>query len=68
MKWSMVKIQEDTNFLMKTFNYFHDSCIASMQYKSGAYVDKSNFYINPMSTERALSVIFHSRFKNGFAI
>ena len=64
----MVKIQEDTNFLMKTFNYFHDSCIASMQYKIGAYVDKSNFSMNPINTKLTLSVIFHSRFKNGFAI
>ena len=39
-----------------------------MQYKSGAYVDKSNFSMNPINTERTLSLIFHSQFKNCSAI
>lgn len=68
MKWNTIETQEDINCLMKTFNYFHDSCIVSMQYKSGAYVDKSNFSMNPINTDRTLSIIFHSQFKDCFAI
>lgn len=68
MKWNTIETQDDIDFLLKTFNGFHDSCIVSMQYKSGAYVDKSDFSMNPINIERTLSIIFHSQFKNCLAI
>ena len=68
MEWNIIETQDDIDFLLKVFNDFHDSCIVSMQYKSGAYVDKSNFSMNPINTERTLSLTFHSQFKNCSAI
>ena len=68
MEWNIIETQDDIDFLLKVFNDFHDSCIVSMQYKSGAYVDKSNFSMNSINTERTLSLIFHSQFKNCSAI
>ena len=68
MKWNVVKTQDDIDFLLKKFNNFHDSCIASMKYKSGAYVDRSSYSMNPINTERTLSVTFQSQFKDCYSI
>lgn len=68
MKWNIIETQDDIDFLLKVFNDFHDSCIVSMQYESGAYLDKSDFSMNPINTERTLSITFHSQFKNCSAI
>lgn len=39
MRWKEIKNKEDISFLMKEYSCFHDSCIVSINYISGAYVD-----------------------------
>jgi hypothetical protein len=68
MEFNLVKTQEDIDYLLNKFHDFHDSCIVSVNYKSGAYVDKSNFSMNPLNTARTLSVIFQSQFKDCYSI
>lgn len=37
--WHKVELQEDIDFLMETYGGFHDSCIVSLSFQSGAFVD-----------------------------
>jgi hypothetical protein len=68
MSWNVVKTQDDIDFLLKTVYDFHDSCLVSLQYTSGAYVDVSDFSMNPINTERKLSMIFQSQFKECYSV
>lgn len=38
MSWNIVRTQDDIDFLLKTSHGFHDSCLVSLQYISGARV------------------------------
>ncbi len=68
MNWNIVKTQDDIDFLLKTFHGFHDSCLVSLQYVSGACVDSSDFSMNPINTERKLSMIVQSQFEDWYSI
>lgn len=39
-EWNQINNQTDIENLRYLYNNFHDSCICSMEYKSGAYVDE----------------------------
>lgn len=68
MEWNMVKSPDDIDYLLKTFNNFHDSCIVLIKYESGAYVNKSNSSMQPLNTKRILSVVFQSQFKSCYSV
>ena len=38
--WNQINSQADIENLLYLYNNFHDSCICSVTYKSGAYVDE----------------------------
>lgn len=47
--------------LMDSFMGFHDSCIVSISYNSGAYVDKNKAMGCGDKDEHSLTMIFHSQ-------
>jgi len=42
MEWNCVKNRDDIKELFNIYDDFHDSCIVSLAYKSGNFVDSSN--------------------------
>lgn len=42
MEWNCVKNRDDIKELFDIYDAFHDSCIVSLAYKSGNFVDSSN--------------------------
>lgn len=57
-EWKTVKEQKDIDLLMDTYGNFHDACIVSMNYQSGAYVDDNRVLYYGDAKSRRLSVIF----------
>lgn len=60
-QWKEILSQNDIDELLDTYGDFHDSCIVSMNYQSGAFVDGKGamHFGNPV--EHNLSVVFHSQ-------
>ena len=56
--WHKIETQEDIDFLMNTYGYFHDSCIVSMNYHSGAFIDDDRTLYYGDAKDRKLSVVF----------
>ena len=44
--WNEVKNEIDIENLMKEYSSFHDSCIVSINYHSGAFVDDESAMVN----------------------
>ena len=63
-EWKEIQNQEDINGLMETFVGFHDSCITTVRYESGCYVDeKRNMYAHVPPEKFVLNVVFHSQWE-----
>lgn len=61
--WHKVELQEDIDFLMETYGGFHDSCIVSLSFQSGAFVDNDMVMHFGGPNERILSVICQSQWE-----
>lgn len=61
--WHKIKTQEDIALLMDIYGNFHDSCIVSMNYHSGAFVDDDRTLYYGDENNRRLSVIFQCQWK-----
>lgn len=61
--WHKIKTQEDIELLMNTYGNFHDACMVSMNYNSGAFVDDGGTLYYGNENDRRLSVIFHCQWK-----
>lgn len=58
-----IKNNEDTEELMKEFNWFHDSCIKELVYYSGGYVGEDGS-MYPFNSSRCVKIIFQSQSAN----
>ncbi len=61
--WYAIETESDIEFLMSAYAGFHDSCIVSLRFQSGAFVDDEGTMHFGDSTSRNLTVIFHSQWK-----
>ena len=59
--WKQVETTEDIDELLQTFHGFHDSCITSIRYESGNYVDKDGSMIFAGIHDYELHMIFQSQ-------
>lgn len=64
MCWTEITNQAAIDKLMTDFGGFHDSCIVSVSYSSGNYVDKDGGMGCGDSEEHTISMILHSQWKN----
>ena len=51
--WHPIKTQEDIEHLMSAYGDFHDSCIVSLDFQSGAYVDDDRSRLPERSKRQA---------------
>lgn len=61
--WNNIKTETDAVDFMNIIDYFHDTCIKEMKYKSGAYVDE-NFAMYPINDCRTLSIVLQCQKRN----
>lgn len=63
MEWKEITSQDDIDALFSLYGGFHDSCIVSVRYQSGAFVDvEGTMHFGDLS-ERELVVTFHSQMR-----
>jgi len=63
-EWRSVEDQQGIDGLMETFMGFHDSCIHSLRYESGCYVDgEGSMYAHVPPEKFVLHMVFHSQWK-----
>lgn len=58
--WKQVKTKSDIEELIFESQNFHDSCLHSMEYTSGAYVDKDGS-MYPVNSSRILTMQMHQQ-------
>lgn len=63
MCWTEITDQAAIDKLMTDFGGFHDSCIVSIDYQSGNYVNKDGAMGCGDSDEHTISMILHSQWK-----
>lgn len=64
-EWKEISSQKDIDELLNTYHGFHDSCIVSVNYQSGASVDdKGTMYFGNVA-QHELFVVFHSQWEPG---
>ncbi len=61
--WHNIETESDIALLMSTYGCFHDSCIVSLSFQSGAYVNDERAMYFGDAESRKLSVIFHSQWE-----
>ena len=59
--WNEIKNEIDIKNLMKEYSGFHDSCIMSINYHSGAFVDDKGAMANGGLLEHSVEMILHSQ-------
>ena len=59
--WNEIKNEVDIENLMEEYCDFHDSCIVSINYHSGAYVDDKGDMLNGELLEHSIEMILHSQ-------
>ena len=59
--WNEIKNEIDIENLMKEYSGFHDSCIVSINYCSGACVDDKGAMANGGLLEHSIEMILHSQ-------
>lgn len=65
-EWKTVEDQRGIEELMEAFMGFHDSCIHSLRYESGCYVDgERSMYAHCPPESFVLRMILHSQWKEG---
>ena len=60
-EWKQVAIQADIDLLMNEFCAFHDSCIVSVNYFSGSFVDTNGTMKGGDECDKVLCVSFDSQ-------
>lgn len=61
--WKEIGNKEDVETLMNYFQWFHDSCIISLQYKSGNTVLDDGAMTFPKETDVVANVVLQSQFE-----
>ena len=61
--WHDIKTQADIDSLMSAYIGFHDSCIVSLNFQSGAFVDDERAMHFGKAEDRRLCVIFQSQWE-----
>lgn len=61
-KWHYIKEQKDIDLLMETYRDFHDSCIVSLNYRSGDSTEGSTLFYG-LAKDHRLSLIFQSQWE-----
>ena len=61
--WHPIKTQEDVERLMSDYGDFHDSCVVSLNFQSGAYVDDDRAMHFGDAQARVLSVVFQRQWE-----
>ena len=59
--WNEIKNEIDIENLMKEYSCFHDSCIVSINYHSGAFVDEKGAMTNGELLDHSIEMILHSQ-------
>ena len=59
--WNEIKNEIDIENLMKEYSGFHDSCIVSINYHSGAFVDEKGAMANGELLDHSIEMILHSQ-------
>ena len=59
--WNEIKNENDIESLLTLYGGFHDSCIVSVNYKSGAYVDDNGGMANGELLEHSVEIVLHSQ-------
>lgn len=59
--WTEVTDNSAIDKLMSDYGGFHDSCIVSISFTSGAYVDENGGMSDGTSDEHTLSMVVHSQ-------
>lgn len=62
--WNEIKNENDIESLMDEYGGFHDSCIVSIKYQSGAKVDCNNAMSNGELLEHSVEMVLHSQWNN----
>ena len=62
-KWYSIRTQKDIEQLMSTYGDFHDACIISLNFQSGAFVDDENAMHFGSPEERVLAVVFQCQWE-----
>lgn len=58
--WNEIVTEDDIANFMDFYENFHDSCIVSLNYSSGRFVDEKNAVIGSSEKEHKLTVVFNS--------
>lgn len=61
MMWTEIADKADMDKLMSDYGGFHDSCIVSISYQSGSFVDVNGAMGDGTSDEHTVSLIIHSQ-------
>lgn len=59
-EWVTVNSEDDIEYLLNEYDGFHDSCLVSLNYTSGMFVDKEKA-MHFGAQQGELSMIFHSQ-------
>ena len=59
--WNEIKNDIDIENLMKEYCRFHDSCIVSISYHSGAFVDDKGAMANGGLLDHCIKMVLHSQ-------
>ena len=62
-EWNEITSRIDIDELLYTSSGFHDTCIFSVNYKSGAFVDEKNAMHFGMSDDHELTVVLHGQWE-----
>lgn len=60
-EWKEIRLQSDIYELLDIYSGFHDSCIVSVNYKSGTYVNEKNAMRFGNAADYELRIVFHSQ-------
>ena len=61
--WQSAETQKDIEQLMSAYGDFHDACIVSLNFQSGAFVDDKSAMHFGGPEERVLSVVFQRQWE-----
>ena len=61
--WERINNNEQLESFLQRITYFHDSCMKSFSFVSGAYVN-SQLAMYPVNDKRVLSMIFQRQFED----
>lgn len=64
-EWKEIASQKDIEELLYTCGGFHDTCIVSVNYRSGAFVDEKNAMHFGTCNDHELTVVLHGQWEPG---